>query len=66
MDLLTRYSVVEVVKSTGVKDNIHAFNQVFSRHGFPTVLFSDNGADIMNSRNTSGLQASLTNRTDPP
>ena len=44
VDLLTRYPEVEVVKGTGVKYNIHAFNQVFSRHGFPRVLFSDYGA----------------------
>ena len=42
--------MVEGVKGTGVKDNIHAFDQVFSRHGFPTVLFSDNGAPFNGNR----------------
>ena len=50
VDLLTRYPEVEVVKGTGVKDNIHAFDQVFSRHGFPRVLFSDNGAPFNGNR----------------
>ena len=43
IDALTRYPEVLVVKGTGAEDNIHAFSEVFSRHGYPTYLHSDNG-----------------------
>ena len=44
VDALTRYAEAVVVQGTGVEDNIHAFSEIFSRHGFPRHLHSDNGA----------------------
>ena len=43
IDGLTRYPEVVVVKGTSAEDNIHAFSEVFSRHGLPKRLRSDNG-----------------------
>ena len=44
IDALTRYAEVLVVQGTSAEDNIHAFSEVFARHGYPRVLHSDNGA----------------------
>ena len=44
VDYLTCYPEAVVVQGTGVEDNIHAFSEIFSRHGFPRHLHSDNGA----------------------
>ena len=43
VDLLSRYPEVVVVKGTAAEDNIPALDDIFSRHGFPQVLYSDNG-----------------------
>ena len=43
IDTLTRYPEVEVVKGTGADNNIHAFSRIFTRHGYPRILHSDNG-----------------------
>ena len=43
-DGLTRYPKVVVVKSTSADDNIKAFAEIFSRHGVPDRLHTDNGA----------------------
>ena len=44
VDVLSRYPEVEVVKGTSSHDNIVAFDSIFCRHGFPDVVYSDNGA----------------------
>ena len=44
VDVLSRYPEVEVVKGTSSHDNIVAFDNIFCRHGFPDVVYSDNGA----------------------
>ena len=44
VDGLTRYPKMAVVKGTSAEDNIQAFSEVFSRHGVPRRLHSDNGA----------------------
>ena len=44
VDALTRYPEAVVVHGTGAEDNIHAFSEIFSRHGFPSRIHSDNGA----------------------
>ena len=44
IDNLTRYPEVAVVDGTSAEDNIHSFSEIFSRHGYPAVLHSDNGA----------------------
>ena len=33
-----------IVRGTGADDNIQAFSDIFSRHGIPSRLHSDNGA----------------------
>ena len=43
IDLLTRYVEVEVVKGTSAEDNIHALDNIFSRHNPPEVLLTDSG-----------------------
>ena len=44
VDHLTKYPEVEVVKGTSAHDNILAMDNIFSRQGFPSVLYTDNGA----------------------
>ena len=44
IDALTRYPEVAIVKGTGADDNIQAFSDIFSRHGVPARLHSNNGA----------------------
>ena len=44
IDGLSRFPEVAIVKSTAAEDNIHAFAEIFARHGFPAKLHSDNGA----------------------
>ena len=43
IDALTRYPEVVVVRGTSAEDNIHAFSDIFTRHGYPEHLHSDNG-----------------------
>ena len=43
VDGLTRHLEVAVVRGTSAEDNIQAFSEVFSRHGIPRRLHSDNG-----------------------
>jgi hypothetical protein len=43
IDNLTRYPEAIVVNGTGAEDNIHAFSEVFSRHGYPKIVHTDNG-----------------------
>jgi hypothetical protein len=44
IDNLTRYPEVTVVNGTSADDNIHSFSEIFSRHGYPAIVHSDNGA----------------------
>ena len=44
VDYQTCYPEAVVVEETGVEDNIHAFSEIFSQHGFPRHLHSDNVA----------------------
>ena len=44
VDHLTKYPEVEVVKGTSAHDNIIAIDNIFTRQGFPDILYSDNGA----------------------
>ena len=60
VDRLTRYPEVAVVKGTGAKDNIQAFSEVFSRHGVPRRLHSDNGGPF-NNKDSHLLQRYFTN-----
>ena len=50
IDGLTRYPEVAIVKGTGTDDNIRAFADIFSRHGVPKRLHSDNGCPALLSR----------------
>lgn len=50
VDHLTKYPEVEVVKGTSAQDNILAMDNIFSRHGFPAVLHTDNGAPFNGGR----------------
>ena len=43
IDGLSRYPEVAIVKNTAAEDNIHAFAEMFARHGIPAKLHSDNG-----------------------
>ena len=43
MDRLTRYPEVAVVSGTGGEENKEALQEIFSRQGNPTVMYSDNG-----------------------
>ena len=49
-----------VVKGTSAEDNIQAFSEVFSRHGVPRKLHSDNRAPF-NGKDSHLLQRYLTN-----
>ena len=33
-----------VVNGTSADDNIHSFSEIFSRHGYPAIVHTDNGA----------------------
>lgn len=55
IDALTRYPEVIIVKGTSAEANIHAFSEVFSRHGFPHLLHSDGGPPF-NGKDTHLLQ----------
>ena len=44
VDYMSRYPEVEVVNGTSATANVVAFDNIFSRHGFPKVVRSDNGA----------------------
>ena len=60
MDGLIRYPEVAVVRGTSAEDNIQAFSEVFSRHGIPKRLHSDNGGPF-NSKDSHLLQRYLNN-----
>ena len=47
-----------IVKSTSTDDNIQAFTEIFSRHGIPDRLHSDNGAPF-NGKDSHLLQQYL-------
>ena len=59
VDGLTRYPEVAVVKSTSAEDNIQAFAEVFSRHGIPRRLHSENGTPF-NGKDSHLLQKYIT------
>ena len=59
IDALTRYVEVMVVDGTSAEANIHAFSEVFSRHGFPVKLHSDGGPPF-NGKDTHLLQQYFT------
>ena len=40
---LSRYPEVAVVRGTGAEDNIEAFDNIFTRHGYCKTLKTDNG-----------------------
>ena len=58
IDGLTRYPEVVVSKSTSADDNILAFAEIFSRHGVPNRLHSNNGAPF-NGKDSRLLQQYL-------
>ena len=58
IDGLTRYPEVTVIKGTSADDNIQAFSEIFSRHGVPSRLHSDNGAPF-NAKDSHLLQQYL-------
>ena len=60
IDGLTRYPEVAVVNGTGADDNIRAFADIFSRHGVPKRLHSNNGAPF-NGKGSHQLQQYLRN-----
>ena len=60
VDGLTRYPEVAVVRGTSAEDIIHAFAEVFSRHGVTRKLHSDNGAPF-NGKDSHLLQQYLRN-----
>jgi hypothetical protein len=60
IDGLTRYPEVAIVRGTGANDNIQAFSDIFSRHGVPSRLHSDNGAPF-NGKDSHLLQQYLKN-----
>ena len=43
IDNLSRYPEVEVVRGTGGEENIEAFDNIFTRHGYCKTLKTDNG-----------------------
>ena len=49
IDGLTRYPKVQVVNGTSGEANIRAFSEIFSRHGIPQQLCTDNGAPFNGS-----------------
>ena len=55
IDKLSRYPEVAVVNSTSADDNIEAFDNMFTRHGYPKDLISDNGPPF-NGLDTHQLQ----------
>ena len=58
VDHLSKFPEVEVVKGTSAHDNILAIDNIFTRHGFPDVLNSDNGPPF-NGKQRSELQEYL-------
>ena len=55
LDALTRYPEVITVQGTSGEANIRAFSEVFSRHGYPETLHSDNGPPFNYSSDTGHL-----------
>ena len=51
IDELSRYPEVAVVRSTGAEENIEAFDQIFSRHGYCESLKTDNGPPFNGKEN---------------
>ena len=43
IDGRTRYPEVEIVRNTSAKSTIQCFESIFSRHGIPRAIVSDNG-----------------------
>ena len=43
VDKLSRYPEVAVVNGTGAEANIEVFDTIFSHHGYPETLVTDNG-----------------------
>ena len=43
IDMLSKYPEVEVVNSTNADTNVKVLDDIFSRHGFPQSLRTDNG-----------------------
>ena len=43
IDGRTRYPEVEIVRNTSAKSTIQCFENIFSRHGIPRTIVSDNG-----------------------
>ena len=43
IDGRTRYPEVEIVRNTSAKSTIQCFESIFSRHGIPRTIVSDNG-----------------------
>ena len=60
IDGLTRYLEAVVVRGTSAEDNIHALSEIFSRHGVPNILHSDNGSPF-NGRDSHLLQQCFKN-----
>ena len=59
-DGITRYTEVAVVKGPSAKDKIQAFAELFSRHGVPRRLHSNNGAPF-NGKDSHLLQKYFNN-----
>ena len=55
IDKLSRYPEVAVVNSTSAEDNIEAFDEIFTRHGYCKDLVSDKGPPF-NGTDTHKLQ----------
>ena len=55
IDKLSRYPEVAVVNSTSADDNIEAFHNIFTRHGYCESLISD-GGPLFNGTGTHKLQ----------
>ena len=60
IDGLTRYPEVQVVSGTSGEDNIRAFSEIFSRHGIPQQLCTDNRAPF-NGKDSHILQTYFRN-----
>ena len=66
VDALTKYIEVEIVSSTSTRDTIDALSLIFSRHGLPDTLVSDNASCFTSFEFTSFLSTNVIKHLTPP
>lgn len=67
IDALSKYIEVEIVKNVSVQETIDALRLVFSRHGLPDVICSDNATCFSSAQFASFLQHNgIEHVTSPP